>query len=86
MALSIKTEEADRLARELTHLTGETVTGAVTRALREALEREREREARESSAEFVSRIQAHVERLRERYDLDRPITQEEWDAGWGEET
>ena len=30
MALSIKTEEADRLARELTRLTGETMTDAVT--------------------------------------------------------
>lgn len=39
MALSIKTEEADRLARELAHVTGETLTEAVTRALRERLDR-----------------------------------------------
>ncbi|MEQ8484656.1 MAG: type II toxin-antitoxin system VapB family antitoxin [Pseudomonadales bacterium] len=31
MALSIKTEEADRLARELSRLTGETMTNAVAR-------------------------------------------------------
>ena len=39
MALSIKTDEADRLARELADLTGETLTEAVTRALRERLDR-----------------------------------------------
>ena len=40
MALSIKTEEADRLARVLSQLTGESLTRAVTIALRERLERE----------------------------------------------
>ena len=39
MALSIKTEEADRLARELANVTGETLTEAVTKALRERLDR-----------------------------------------------
>jgi antitoxin VapB len=39
MALSIKTEEADRLARELADVTGETLTEAVTKALRERLDR-----------------------------------------------
>jgi antitoxin VapB len=39
MALSIKTDEADRLARELAALTGETLTDAVTKALRERLDR-----------------------------------------------
>ena len=38
MALSIKTEEADRLARA--KLTGQTITQAVTTALRERLARE----------------------------------------------
>ena len=41
MALSIKTAEADRLARELSRLTGETMTDAVTKTLSERLERER---------------------------------------------
>ncbi|MGH1557524.1 type II toxin-antitoxin system VapB family antitoxin [Caulobacter segnis] len=36
MALSIKTEKADRLARDLAKLTGETMTQAVTVALRAA--------------------------------------------------
>jgi antitoxin VapB len=43
MALSIKTEEADRLARELAAATGESLTEAVTTALRERLERVRMR-------------------------------------------
>lgn len=39
MALSIKTHEADALARELASLTSESITEAVTTALRERLER-----------------------------------------------
>jgi antitoxin VapB len=41
MALSIKTDEADALARELAGLTNESLTQAVTVALRERLERVR---------------------------------------------
>jgi antitoxin VapB len=41
MALSIKNEEADRLARELALLTGESLTEAVILSLRERLERKR---------------------------------------------
>lgn len=37
MALSIKSDEADRLARELAARTGETLTEAVLQALRERL-------------------------------------------------
>jgi len=40
MPLSIKSPEADRLARELAAKTGETMTVAVTIALRERLARE----------------------------------------------
>jgi antitoxin VapB len=40
MALSIKHPEADRLARELAALTGETLTDAVVIALRERLARQ----------------------------------------------
>jgi antitoxin VapB len=39
MALSIKSDEADRLARELAAETGETLTEAVETALRERLDR-----------------------------------------------
>jgi len=43
MALSIKHPEADRLARELSDQTGETLTEAVIKALRERLLREQGR-------------------------------------------
>lgn len=39
MAISIKDPETDRLARELSAATGETITVAVATALRERLER-----------------------------------------------
>ena len=45
MALSIKSDEADRLARELSAATGETLTEAVEIALRERLDREHARHA-----------------------------------------
>ncbi|GAB3352597.1 type II toxin-antitoxin system VapB family antitoxin [Modestobacter lapidis] len=44
MALSIKTTEADALARELAAATHETLTAAVTTALRERLARVRAQE------------------------------------------
>ena len=43
MPLSIKNEEAERLARELARETGDTLTGAIVQALREALLRVRGR-------------------------------------------
>jgi antitoxin VapB len=41
MAITIKSPEADRMARELAAVTGESITDAVTKALRERLERQR---------------------------------------------
>lgn len=52
MALSIKSDEADRLARELAAATGESLTEAVVVALRERLARQRD--VRE--ANLVSRV------------------------------
>jgi len=43
VALSIKDQETDRLARELSAATGETLTGAINTALRERLDRVRSR-------------------------------------------
>lgn len=55
MAMNIKNEEAHRLARELTALTGETVTAAVTQALRERLERvQRDRQAEQRFAKLMA--------------------------------
>jgi len=82
MALSIKTDEADRLARELTRLTGETMTDAVTAALRERLARERAR--REAAADLPARLAALSRRLRADYDT-RPVSRAEWDEASGED-
>lgn len=43
MPLSIKHDEADRLARDLARITGESLTEAVLNALRERLQRQRAR-------------------------------------------
>jgi antitoxin VapB len=82
MALSIKTDEADQLARTLARLTGETMTQAVTKALRERLERERER--RQPTRDLPDRLAALVERLGSGYDR-RPVSREEWNAASGDE-
>jgi antitoxin VapB len=46
MPLSIKDPEADELARELAHQTGESITETVKQALRERLARVRRRKSR----------------------------------------
>ena len=81
MALSIKTEEADRLARELARLTGETITEAVTVALRERCDRERG--AQRTPEQRIAEIDAFLERIRGHYDT-RPVSKEEWDEASGD--
>lgn len=49
MVLSIKSERADRLARELAKLTGESITDAVVASLETRLESERRRRERDLS-------------------------------------
>jgi antitoxin VapB len=64
MALNIKHAEADRLARELAGVTGETLTEAVVAALRERLERQRQRRPKPSSAgEILSEVRLRLSRL-----------------------
>jgi antitoxin VapB len=63
MALSIKSDEADRLARELAAKTGETLTEAVEVALRERLDREQARHAA-SMSKRLKRLAADVAALR----------------------
>lgn len=59
MPLDINDPEADRLARELAELTGESITEAVTNALRERLERERRRDPQ--------RLLREIARIQDRY-------------------
>jgi antitoxin VapB len=82
MALSIKTVEADELARSLAQLTGESMTEAVTTALRERLARERAR--RETAASLPMRLAALSSQLRAAYDA-RPVSREEWDVAASDE-
>lgn len=82
MALSIKTKEADRLARAVSRMTGETMTEAVTKSLAERLARLRE--ARASQHDEADRIHAYATKVRVHYDT-RPVTKAEWDAGWSED-
>ncbi len=57
MPLSVKNEEADRLARELAATTGESITQAVLVAIRERLDRER---AQTSVSDRLSRLMKEV--------------------------
>lgn len=89
MALSIKTEEADRLARELSRLTGESMTEAVTKSLRERLEREKHARPKRPTAkervEEVKRIGAWLAKTRKNYDFSRPLpAKADYDEMWGE--
>ncbi|MBO9559123.1 MAG: type II toxin-antitoxin system VapB family antitoxin [Caulobacter sp.] len=82
MALSIKTDEADQLARDLAKLTGETMTQAVTVALKERLDREKAARA-ETPEAFVERIMNFVGRWK---DVDRrPVTPDEWIEAGGDD-
>ena len=56
MALSLKDPETDRLAREVSKLTGESLTQAVRTALSERLERERRRRGRKTLAEELDQL------------------------------
>ena len=78
MALSIKTTEADALARSLTRLTGESITEAVTIALHRATRNGSGGGVRRRPS-LAERLAALSARLRDAYDT-RPVTREEWDA------
>lgn len=82
MALSIKTDEADRLARQLARLTGETMTEAVTVALRQRLQRETAERA--ADTDLPAQLKALADSLGPHYDR-RPVTREEWDWASGDE-
>ena len=61
--LNIKNPETRRLATELSHLTGESVTEAVTTALRERLDREKRARRREGMADRLMAIGRHAASL-----------------------
>lgn len=61
MALHIKDPKADRLARELAEVTGETLTEAITRALEERL-------AKQRKAMSLEERRARIEKLLSEFD------------------
>jgi antitoxin VapB len=64
MALNIKHADADRLARELSALTGETLTEAVIESLRERLERQRHRRPKPNTAgDILREVRMRLSRL-----------------------
>lgn len=73
MALNIKDDGADRLARELAAETGETITTAVTVAVRERLQRLRGAVPRERRREELTRI---AKRSADRRVYDRRSAEE----------
>lgn len=73
MALSIKHPEADKLARELARLTGESLTDAVVGALRERVKRVK---SHRDKAKIMARVKALAEDVRRLPVLD-PRTPDE---------
>lgn len=66
MALNIRKEEAERLARALATLTGESKTEAVIRALRDRLARVRSERTRRRLADDLDDIALHCAQLPKR--------------------
>lgn len=56
MALSIKSDKADSLARELAEVTGESITDAVIRSLEARLHSERNRRRQRDLRDIVERF------------------------------
>jgi antitoxin VapB len=63
MALSIKNREAERLARELANVTGETITEAVMSAMREQLARKRASASARALEESLRDVHERVARI-----------------------
>lgn len=63
MALSIKSLETERLAREIAAKTGESLTGAIQKALEERLERLRNQRQTQILASQLQEILRRVDQL-----------------------
>ena len=70
MALNIKNEETERLARELARRRGQGITEVLTDVLRREVERERRKPRRQSYEEFKRGIDEIVERVKRLPVLD----------------
>jgi antitoxin VapB len=63
MAMSIKSMEVERLARQIASKTGESLTGAIEKALRERLERLKQERRRQMIRAQLEEILDRVDRL-----------------------
>jgi antitoxin VapB len=63
MAMSIKSMEVERLARQVASKTGESLTGAIEKALRERLERLKQERRQEIIRAQLEEILDRVDRL-----------------------
>jgi len=63
MALSIKSSETERLAREIAAKTGESLTGAIQTALQERLERLNRQQRNRNLARQLQEILRRVDQL-----------------------
>jgi antitoxin VapB len=70
MAIHIQDPETDRLARELSAFTGETITQAVNASLRQRLRVVLPAVAPQSEEEYVAALEAIVEELNSLPNLD----------------
>ena len=63
MSINLKSERADRLARELAAATGESLTDAITIAIAERLDRERGRRTQSARLAEILRLADEFQRL-----------------------
>jgi antitoxin VapB len=66
MALSIRNQKAEKLARQVAAETGESLTGAIIRALEERLQRLKGRRLAENTAEEIINISLRCRALPDR--------------------
>jgi len=79
MGLNIKDEKTHRLARELAHLTGESMTAAVGEAIRERLERVRGRSQKDMAERLLEigrECAAHLKEPYKSLDIDELLYDE----------
>jgi antitoxin VapB len=76
--LVVDSDDAERLARELVDVTGESLPEAVTKALAERLVRE------QAARVEAARLEVVFARFRQHFDT-RPVSPEEWDWAGGDD-
>lgn len=82
MALNLKNDETERLARELARATGESLTLAITVAIRERLERQQRMHRTASRLEKIKKIVEQTAPLMK----DMPPTKDLMDELYDEKT